>query len=145
MRHVHDLPGRVELPLERGRPHGIGHHLARDAHGLLPGHPEHLDLVGLAVRSVWKVKKRAHLKCLCTLKKVQVTGCYCCIRKRRRRMRQNQVYLFFGRFTNNNKYAFLVSFTANFCPEEKKRKLEKKLALNPLLRRQKLLKAEADG
>ena len=76
---------------------------------------------------------------------MQVTGCYIAVKKEEEECAKNQVYLFFGRFTNNNKYAFLVSFTANFCPEEKKRKLEKKLALNPLLRRQKLLKAEADG
>ncbi len=50
--HVDHLSRGVEPPLEDCGSHGVGDDLARDPHGLVPGHSEHLDLVRLAVRSV---------------------------------------------------------------------------------------------
>ena len=57
MRHVHHLSSRVEPPLEVDVGLRVGDHLARDPGSLLPGNPEDLNLVGLAVGGDWKVSK----------------------------------------------------------------------------------------
>ena len=57
MRHVHHLSSRVEPPLEVDVGLRVGDHLARDPGGLLPGNPEDLNLVGLAVGGDWKGSK----------------------------------------------------------------------------------------
>ena len=49
VRHVNHLTGRVEPPLEVDVRLRIGNDLARDPRRLLAGHPEHLNLVRLAI------------------------------------------------------------------------------------------------